>query len=64
MHSQASKSNQVTKTSSQYFCNKNQLKENVKDEVDFLPSDKCQMFPQIDIIILGVRGKACPNYPK
>ena len=51
MHSQASKSNQVTKTSSQYFCNKNKLKENVKDEVDFLPSDKCQMFPQIDIII-------------
>ena len=30
------------------------LKENVKGEVDFLPADKCQMFPQIDTIILGV----------
>ena len=38
--------------------------ENTKDEVNFLPADKCQMFPQIDIIILGVCVKACPNYPK
>ena len=28
--------------------------ENVKDEVDFLPADKCQIFPQIGTIILGV----------
>ena len=35
-------------------------KENVKDEVDFLPADKCQIFHQIDIIILGV----WPNMPK
>ena len=42
---------------------KKQLKENVKDEVHFFLADKCQMFPQIDIIILGACGKACPNYP-
>ena len=44
----------VPKTSLQYLYNKKKLKENVKDEVDFLPADKCQMFPQIDTIILGV----------
>ena len=27
----------------------------MKDEVDFFPADKCQTFPQIDTIILGVR---------
>ena len=43
----------VPKTSLQYLLNK-KLKENVKGEVDFLPADKCQMFPQIDTIILGV----------
>ena len=43
---------------------KKQLKENSKDELDFLPADKCQMFPQIDITILGMCGKACPNYTK
>ena len=26
----------------------------MKDEVDFLPADKCQMFPHIDTISLGV----------
>ena len=36
----------------------------MKDEVDFLPADKCQMFRETDIIILGVCEKACPNYPK
>ena len=36
----------------------------MKVEVGFLPADKCQMFPQIDTIILGAFGKACPNYPK
>ena len=40
------------------------LKENVKDEVIFLPVDKCQKFPQIHTIILGVCGQACPNYLK
>ena len=40
------------------------LKENVKDEVDFVCADKHQRFLQIDIIILGVRGRACQNYPK
>ena len=40
------------------------LKENVKDENDFLPADKCERFLQIDTIILGVCGQACPNYPK
>ena len=36
------------------FAIKKQLKENVKDETDFLPADKCQMFPQVDTVILGV----------
>ena len=44
----------------------------MKDEVDFLPADKSQMFPQIDTILLyyyytitlGVWGKACTSYPK
>ena len=36
----------------------------MKDEVDFLPADKCQMFLQINIIISGVCGKVCLNYPK
>ena len=40
------------------------LKENVKDEVDFLPADKPQRFLQIDTIILGVSGQACPYYLK
>ena len=40
------------------------LKENVKDEVDFLPADKHQRFLQIDSIILGVCEQACPHYPK
>ena len=37
------------------------LKENVKDEFDFLPADKHQIFPQIDNITLGVYGQAGPN---
>ena len=40
------------------------LKENRKDEVDFLPADKLQRLLQIDTIIVGVCGQACPNYPK
>ena len=40
------------------------LKENGKNEVDFLLADKHQRFLQIDTIILGVCGQACPNYPK
>ena len=39
------------------------LKENVENEVDFLPGDK-QRFLEIDFVIFGVCGKACPNYPK
>ena len=38
--------------------------ENIKNEVDFLPADKCQIFPQIDTIALAVCGQACLNYPK
>ena len=34
------------------------LKENVKDEVDFLLSDKHQRFLQIDVIILNVCGQS------
>ena len=40
------------------------LKEIVKDEVDFLPADKCQSFFQIGAMLLGVYGQACPDYPK
>ena len=52
----------VPKTSLQYLLNK-KLKENVKGEVDFLPADKCQMFPQIDTIILNV-WPVMPKFPK
>ena len=54
---QSTKNNQFT-ISLQY------LKENMKDEVDFLPADKCWRLFQIDTIILGVCGQACPNYLK
>ena len=39
-------------------------KENTKDEVDFLPTDKRQRFLQSDTIILDVHGQIWPNYPK
>ena len=42
----------------------NPVKANVKDELDLLPTDKNQRFFQIAIIILGVCGQACLNYPK
>ena len=35
----------------------------MNDAVDFLPADYQQIFPEIDIIILGMRGKF-PSYPK
>ena len=54
---------QSTKNS-QFAISLQYLKENIKDEVDFLPADKCWRFFQIDTIILGVCGQACPNYPK
>ena len=37
--------------------------ENFKDEVDFLSADKCQIFTQIDTIILGV-WPGMPKLPK
>ena len=37
------------------------LKENVKDEVDFLPTDKRERLLQINTVILGVCVQACPN---
>ena len=40
------------------------MKENVKDEVDFLLADKHERFLQIDTLILGLYGQACPNYSK
>ena len=40
------------------------LKENMKNEVDFLPADKFWNFFQIDTIILSVCGQTCPNYLK
>ena len=54
---QSTKTNQFT-ISLQY------LKDHMKDEVDFLPADKCWRFFQIDTIILGVYGHAYPNYLK
>ena len=55
---------EAPKTSLEYLRNKKTIQENVKNEVDFLSADKCQMFPQIAIIILDVCGKVCPNCPK
>ena len=43
-----------------YLAKFKELKENVKDEVDFLPADIRQMFSQNDTIILGV----WPGMPK
>ena len=40
------------------------LNENMKEEVDFLPADKCWTFFQIDAIILDVCGQAYRNYLK
>ena len=37
-------------------------KQNVNDEVDFLPEDKHQRFLKIDTIILGLCAQACPNF--
>ena len=37
--------------------------ENIKNEVYFLPADKCQIFPQIDTIALGV-WPGMPKLPK
>ena len=36
----------------------------MRDDVDFLPDDKRQSFPQIDTVILGVCGQTCLNYTK
>ena len=36
----------------------------MKDEVDFVPTDKFCMFFQTDTITLGVCGQACPNCSK
>ena len=47
----------------QYLCNQN-VKENVKDEVDFLPGDKRQRDLQSDTIILGVLWPGIPILPK
>ena len=38
------------------------LKENRKNEVDFLLADKNQKFLQIDTVILDVCGQECPHY--
>ena len=36
----------------------------MKDEIDLIPTDKCQRFLQIATIILGASGHAYPNYSK
>ena len=40
------------------------IKENVNDEVDFLPADKHQRFLQIYSLFLDGYGQAFPKYPK
>ena len=47
----------------QYLCNK-YLKKNVKDEVDFLPTDKRRSFLQSDTIILDVLWPGMLILPK
>ena len=51
-------------TQSKFAISLQYLKKNVKDEVDFLPTDKRQRFLQIDAMIFVVCGQACLNYPK
>ena len=36
----------------------------ISKEVDFLPTDKCKSFLQVDSITLGLHSQACPKYPK
>ena len=50
-------------TGLQYLCNK-YVKENMKDEVDFLPADKRRRFLQSDTIILGELWPGMPILPK
>ena len=54
-------------TGLRYICNK-YVKENVKDEIDFLPADTTILLPadttQRGTTILAVYGQACPYYPK
>ena len=54
-HTQSTQNNKLA-ISMQY------LKQNVNDEVDFLPEDKHQRFLQIDTTILGVCAQACPDF--
>ena len=54
----------VPKKSSQYLCNKKITQGKCERLSGFLSADKHQMLPQIDIIILGVCDKPCPNYSK
>ena len=55
-HAQSTQNNKFT-ISLEY------IKENLKDKVYFLLADKRQRCLQIDTIILGVCGQACPSYP-
>ena len=38
------------------------LQENKGDEVDIFPSDKLEIFLQVDCITLGVHSQQCPKY--
>ena len=40
------------------------VKENAKDELDILATDKRQRFLKIAVIILSGCDQTCPNYPK
>ena len=56
-HAESNQNNKFT-ISFQY------LKENVKGEIELLPTDKRQRFLQTAFIILGVCDQPCPNYQK
>ena len=51
-------------TSNEFTISLQYLKENMNDEVDFLPVEKCSRFFQIDTTILLVCGQVFPNYLK
>ena len=40
------------------------LQKSIGYEIDFLPADKHEHFLQIDSIILGLHGQACPKHSK
>ena len=54
----------IPKTKGLEYLGNKYVKENFKDEADFLPADKHWRFLQSNTIILDVYGQACPYDPK